>query len=227
MKPVTSLFAFFAALCVAGGAAAQGGQYGGTANKPAAGQQSTMPERAQPMVPKGDADFLKEAAQAGMTEIEASKLAQTKATQADVKSFASKMIEEHAKAAENLKQLAAQKKVELPDKPSLMQRARLKMLAGADGEKFDQRYAESFGVKAHQKTVDLFKDAAAEAKDADVKAFAQKTLPTLQEHLTMAKAMEASVEPTAAGKPAERGAERSAMSKEKSDMPKDKGEKKY
>ena len=70
-------------------------------------------------------------------------------------------------------------------------------------------------------------DRAAQAKDADVKAFAQKTLPTLQEHLTMAKAMEASVEPTAAGKPAERSADKSTMSKDTSAMSKDKGEKKY
>ena len=74
------------------------------------------------------------------------------------------------------------------------------MLSGADGEKFDKRYAESFGVKAHEDTVKLFKDAAANAKDPEVKAFAQKTLPKLEEHLTMARSMEAAVVPTAAGK---------------------------
>ena len=55
-------------------------------------------------------------------------------------------------------------------------------------------------MKAHEDTVKLFKNAAANAKDAGVKAFAQKSLPKLEEHLTMARSMEAAVVPTAAGK---------------------------
>ncbi len=87
-----------------------------------------------------------------------------------------------------------------------MQRGKLKMLSGADGEKFDKRYAEDFGVKAHEDTVKLFKNAAANAKDADVKAFAQKTLPKLEEHLAMARTMAAAVVPTAAVNQGDRAA---------------------
>jgi putative membrane protein len=204
-----------AGLCAAGMAVAQSGQQSTTPTRPSAGQTAPPPqartqpagaERQEAKVESKDADFLKQAAQNGHAEMEASKLAQTKATQADVKSFAGKMVDDHQKAHQDLAKLASDKGVKLPESPSLMQRAKLKMLSGADGEKFDKRYAESFGVKAHEDTVKLFKNAAANAKDADVKAFAQKTLPKLEEHLTMARTMEAAVVPTAAGSAKDRTA---------------------
>lgn len=156
-------------------------------------------ETARDRVPAADSDFLKQAAQDGNAEIEASKLAQSKATNPDVKSFASQMVDDHTAAAEELKKIADAKGVKVPTEPSLMQKAKLKLLAAADGEKFDQRYTEDFGVKAHQDTVKLFQKEIANGKDPDVKAFAQKTLPKLQHHLSLASTMEASVVPTAAG----------------------------
>ncbi|MED5621387.1 DUF4142 domain-containing protein [Ideonella sp. BN130291] len=134
-----------------------------------------------------DAAFMKNAAEAGLAEVEASKLAATKATNTQVKSFAQQMVDDHTKANDELKALAASKGVELPTEPSMMQRAKLKALQGADGANFDKRYAESFGVKAHEDTVSLFQKESKKAKDADVKAWATKTLPALQHHLEMAK----------------------------------------
>jgi putative membrane protein len=61
------------------------------------------------------------------------------------------------------------------------------MLSTADGSDFDRRYAESMGVDAHEDTIELFEKAAGSAEDADIKAFAQKTLPKLQQHLKMAR----------------------------------------
>jgi putative membrane protein len=80
--------------------------------------------------------------------------------------------------------------VELPTGPSAKQKAELKLIDAGDKAKFDQRYAESFGLKAHQETIELFEEAAKNASDADVKAFAQKTLPSLKHHLEMARALE-------------------------------------
>jgi putative membrane protein len=138
---------------------------------------------------RSDASFMKEAAQAGSAEIEASKLAQTKAQRTDVKTFAQTMIDDHTKVADELKALAASKKVELPTGPSITQKGELKLIdAGADA-KFDERYVKAFGVKAHEDAVKLFEQAAKEAQDADVKAFAQKTLPGLQHHLEMARSL--------------------------------------
>jgi putative membrane protein len=127
-----------------------------------------------------------------MAEIEASKLAVDKAANTQVKGFAQQMVDDHTKAADELKALAAAKKVTLPTEPGMKDKASLKALQGDTGAKFDVRYAQSFGVKAHQDTVRLFQNAANKSKDADVKAYAQKTLPTLQHHLEMAHDMDKS-----------------------------------
>jgi len=138
---------------------------------------------------RSDEAFMKQAAQNGHAEIQASKLAVTKARNADVKAYASTMVADHTKVDDELKQLASSKKVELPTEPSTLQKAELKMISAGDDAKFDQRYAKSFGIKAHEDTVKLFQEAVQEAKDPEVKAFAQKTLPSLQHHLEMAKAL--------------------------------------
>jgi putative membrane protein len=134
-----------------------------------------------------DASFMKNAAEAGLAEVEASKLAVTKATNTQVKGFAQQMVDDHTKANDELKALAATKGVELPAEPSMAQRAKLKALQGADGANFDKRYAETFGLKAHEDTVNLFQKQSKKAKDPEVKAWAEKTLPKLQHHLEMAK----------------------------------------
>jgi putative membrane protein len=140
---------------------------------------------------RSDAAFMKQAAQNGAAEIEASQLAGTKAKSADVKSFAATMVSDHTKVAGELKQLAASKKVDLPEGPSVKQKAGLKLLGAADGDAFDARYAKDFGIDAHQDTIKLFEQAAKEAKDPEVKAWAQKTLPSLQHHLEMARSLPA------------------------------------
>ena len=138
---------------------------------------------------RSDASFMKEAAHAGAAEIEASKLAATKAKNPDVKTFADSMIADHTKVADELKALAATKNVKLPEGPSLKQKTELKLIDAGDNDKFDARYAKTFGVKAHQDTIKLFEDASQHAKDPEVKAWAEKTLPGLKHHLEMAQAL--------------------------------------
>ena len=140
---------------------------------------------------RADAAFLKQAAQNGHAEVQGSKLALDKGTHAQVKAFAQQMVDDHTKVAQELSALASDKGVDVPSEPSLAQKAKLKLLAQRDGESFDRHYAESVGVSAHEDTVKLFKKAAAEAKDADVKAFATKTLPTLEQHLQHARDLKA------------------------------------
>lgn len=138
---------------------------------------------------RSDAAFMKQAAQNGAAEVEASKLAQQKAKSPEVKSFAEKMVADHSKTHEELKQLAAAKKVDLPEGPSMKQKGELKMISAGDDAKFDERYSKAFGVKAHEDTIKLFQEAANGATDPEVKAFAQKTLPALKEHLDMARTL--------------------------------------
>jgi putative membrane protein len=142
---------------------------------------------------RADTSFLKDADQAGRTEIEASGLAQERASNAQIKSFAQQMSTDHAKAGEQLKALAESKGVKLPGEPSLRQKAKLKLLGAMKGDRFDRQYADEIGVAAHEDTVKLFRDAAANAKDADVKAFATKTLPALEHHLGMARDLKQTV----------------------------------
>ncbi|UUX96035.1 DUF4142 domain-containing protein [Aquabacterium sp. J223] len=144
-------------------------------------------------LPRADAGFLKQAAQNSLAEVEASKLAQSKATSADVKAFASQMIDDHTKANAELMQLAQSKGLEVPKEPSVAQKAKMKLLEASDGDKFDRRYSEQIGVKAHEDTVKLFQKASQSAQDPQVKAWATKMLPSLQHHLQMAKDVNAKV----------------------------------
>jgi putative membrane protein len=171
----STVFALFAGLCLAGGALAQ----------------TATTER----LAGADLRFLKQAARNGHAEVEAGKLAQSKATNAEVKTFAQHMIDEHTQFADELTKLAASKGVELPTGPSIPQRAKLKMLAAVSGSRFDRKFADQFGVKAHEETVELFRNATEKAKDPDVKAFAQKTLTGLERHLAMAKTMQDTAAP--------------------------------
>lgn len=140
-------------------------------------------------VSMSDARFIKKAAHAGHYEVEGSKLALKKSNNAEVQKFAKQMIEDHTKAAEELKALAQKKKVEVPVDTNFMQKGSLMLLGTHDGKGFDEEYAEHIGVDAHEATVELFEDAAKSAEDADIKQFANKTLPTLKHHLEMAKAL--------------------------------------
>jgi len=136
-----------------------------------------------------DKSFMKDAAEAGNAEVEGSKVALDKSGNADVKTFAQMMVDDHTKAAGELKGLADQKGVKIPDAPSMAKKTEIKMLSERKGSSFDQHYAESIGVKAHQDTIKLFQKEVDKGTDADVKAWASKTLPTLQHHLEAAQAL--------------------------------------
>jgi len=69
------------------------------------------------------------------------------------------------------------------------------MLAAASGASFDRKFADQFGVKAHEETVQLFRNATEKALDADVKAFAQKSLAGFEKHLAIAKTMQDTAAP--------------------------------
>jgi len=142
--------------------------------------------RSKGQMPRADLAFMRQAAENNFAEIESSQLALNKATDPQVKRFAQTMIEDHGKTGKELATLAAAKGVELPDGPSLLQKGKLKLLSAADGADFDRRYSETMGHTAHRETIELFQKAAKSARDPEVKAFATKTLPALQQHLEMA-----------------------------------------
>lgn len=142
---------------------------------------------------RADAKFLRQAAQNGYAELELSQLALAKSTSQEVKNFAQRLLQDHSRVNADLKSLAEARDLRVPTQPSLLQQPTLAVLAGKDGEEFDRGYIETMGVKAHEATVKLFRDAAREAKDPEIKAFAAKYVPSLEQHLEMARQIHASL----------------------------------
>ncbi len=89
--------------------------------------------------------------------------------------------------------MAKHKGYDAPTGPSVMQKARLQAL-GLRDDGFDKAYADEIGVGAHEQAVELFEKASNEVKDPDIRQFAIQTLPTLQQHLQMAKSLKQSTE---------------------------------
>lgn len=162
------------------------------ASGPATAQPDASASAIQARVSHADRTFLKLAAQSGVAEVEGSKLAETKGESAPVKAFARQMVTDHAAVGEELAALAALKGVEVPDRPSVAQKGKIKWLNALEGAGFDRRYLDNFGVKAHEDTVKLFENAARDTRDSEIRAFAVKTLPGLKHHLETARELKAS-----------------------------------
>lgn len=140
------------------------------------------------VVTGGDLAFMNDAAPGGMAEIELGKMAAKQGASNEVKQFGQKMVEDHTKAGDELKQLAAQKKVMLPPDVMPAHKQLMEKLSKLSGADFDKEYVKAM-VEAHEKDVAAFENVSKTAADADVKAFTTKTLPTLKMHFEMIKAM--------------------------------------
>jgi putative membrane protein len=137
-----------------------------------------------------DRDFINQAAQGGMMEVAAGKLAAQRAMDPTVKAFGRKMVTDHSAANDMLKSLAASKNVPLPESVSEEEHAALGKLEGLNGTEFDKTYSQMM-VKDHVTDVGDFEKEVQKAKDPDVKSFAEQTLPTLRHHLMMANQLSA------------------------------------
>ena len=138
-------------------------------------------------VARGDRRFILEAAGSGMFEVQAAQLATTKASDPNVKSFAGMLIDHHTKANDELTKIANAKGVELPAAPPRAQRREIEQMGKRDGQAFDGEFVKTIGIKAHEKDIKAFEKASKDVKDPELKAFVDKTLPTLKEHLAMAQ----------------------------------------
>jgi Predicted outer membrane protein len=133
-----------------------------------------------------DAAFVKEAAQGGMLEVELGKIAQTKAADAKVKEFGKKMEQDHGKANDELKKLAAGKGVQLPNELDSKHKSTVTKLEKLSSAKFDKAYMDAM-VSDHKTDVKKFTSESEKSKDADLQKFATDTLPTLKSHLQLAE----------------------------------------
>ena len=144
-----------------------------------------------------DLKFVTEAAQGGMTEVKASQVAIGKTTSPQIKEFAQKMIDDHGKVNDQLKSLAEGKGVTVPTDLDSSHQSSVDELANSSGPDFDKAYVKMM-VKDHKDAVELFQHYSGAVKsmfhkpadDADLRDFATKTLPTLQEHLSMVQGIQ-------------------------------------
>jgi putative membrane protein len=135
-----------------------------------------------------DRQFVRKAAEGGLAEVELGKLASEKAESPDVKQFGQRMVDDHTKANDQLKQVASEKGVTVPDKLSAKDAATKARLEKLSGKAFDRAYMRDM-VTDHTKDVSEFRMESKNAKDPDVKNFASQTLPTLKDHLKEAKSI--------------------------------------
>ncbi len=133
-----------------------------------------------------DGAFVKKAGSAGMAEVKAGELALQKTTNAKIKSFAQKLVDDHRKANKELEGLAASKGWPMPRTIDDQCQRELDKLASATAQDFDRTYLE-VQLKAHEGAVKLFTAESEGGQDDALKAWAGKTLPGLRDHLQMAK----------------------------------------
>jgi putative membrane protein len=163
---------------------------------------------------RGDEHFIQEAHKGGHMEVKMGNLAVQKGQSSEVKQFGQRLIDDHTKAGAELKQLASSKGVTLPDNEKIAGakeetdriqvrekegvndenhkvHAEMKKLESLSGAEFDRAFAK-MAVTDHEKDIKLFEKASQNGNDAEVKAFAAKTLPTLREHLQQAQTLQTS-----------------------------------
>lgn len=133
-----------------------------------------------------DSSFLKDACEGGMLEVKLGQLAQTNASSQAVKDFGQRMVNDHTKLGDNVKQVASMESVSLPNSESMMQKMTYERLSHKTGTDFDKAYIEDM-VKDHKSDISAFEKEANSGSDAQAKAMAEKALPTLREHLRMAQ----------------------------------------
>jgi putative membrane protein len=139
------------------------------------------------MVGQNDRRFMMETAQSNMAEIKVAQIAQEKASSDEVKQYARKLVDDHTKAGEELKRIAAQKNVQLPTDMGKHQHM-ISKVENMSGDSFDRNFMK-MQVQHHKKDVSNFQKQVNRSMDSDVKTFASTTLPTLQEHLQQAQTL--------------------------------------
>lgn len=155
-----------------------------TANPTSAGMPAATP------LNSADSSFVKKAAGSGLYEVAVAKLAADKATDPAVKTYAEMLVDHHMQANSKLQQVASAKGLTLPtDMPADLQK-KIDQLSKESGAAFDKKFIQTVGIGDHKTNIALFEKESKNAKDADLRNFAEATLPTLREHLSAAQKMQ-------------------------------------
>jgi putative membrane protein len=152
-------------------------------------RSSSAAANSRGQVSAADKQFMMKAAEGGMDEVQLGQLATQNAKSDEVKQFGQRMVDDHTKANDQLKQLAEQKGVTLPTELSAKDKSEKEHLAKLQGEQFDRAYMQHM-VQDHKKDVAEFKKESTSANDPQLKDWASQTLPTLESHLKQAEQVE-------------------------------------
>jgi len=133
-----------------------------------------------------DSHFVDHAYTAGQNEVMVSQMALRRTQNEDVRKFCQKMIEDHGKNNQELTLVVSELRIAVPDKPLPEQEKDLNHLVSNDVKDFDKEFMDHM-VMDHEKAVKLFEKASKELKNDKLKEYATKSLPTLKEHLKLAK----------------------------------------
>jgi putative membrane protein len=145
-----------------------------------------------------DQEFVNQAGVINKAEIELGKMAQSKASNSDVKAFAKKMVEDHGKAGKELEQLVNQEKGKMPKELDQMHKDLKDKISKLNGSEFDKQYMEAM-VKGHEKAVSLFEKESKDSEQTAIDKWAGQTLATLQQHQQEAMRVAKEVGATAEG----------------------------
>jgi len=156
-----------------------------TSGTETSGTTGTTSSASTPVDP-ADSEFMSKAAQGGMAEVSLGQMASSKAADPAVKAFGDRMVTDHTRLGDELKQLAQTKGVTLPTDVDDEAKKTSDKLSKLTGKAFDKEYISDM-VKDHEKDVKEFEKQSTGAKDADLKTWVTNSLPTLQDHLKMAK----------------------------------------
>ena len=145
------------------------------------------------LVGAADRAFMADAAVGGLFEVAAGKLAAERGSDSAVKDFGKMLMDDHGAANKALNELAAARSITLPSRLPKNQQSTLRRLARAPAGKFDRQFVQQIGIEDHERDIRKFEDAARTARDPEVKAFAEKSLPTLRKHHAEAQRLKGTV----------------------------------
>jgi putative membrane protein len=158
--------------------------------------QENTPTKQKPAMHRanagGDQKFMRDAAEGSISEIDLGKLAQAKGQSEQVKQFGKRMVDDHTKANEELKQIADREHLNLPTNVYTKDANIHRRLRKMSGARFDKAYAETM-VQDHQEDIAKFKQEANSGQKSSLQQYAQQTLPTLESHLKEALQLRATL----------------------------------
>jgi putative membrane protein len=141
----------------------------------------TMGEQNRAMNQANDKKFAANAAIGGMAEVQLGQMAAEKASDADVKAFGQRMVSDHTKVNDDLKNVAAKQSIDLPTSLDSKHKATVDRLSKLSGSEFDRAYVREM-VKDHDGDVKEFQKEAQNGTDTAIRSFASSNLPTLEDH---------------------------------------------